>query len=846
MKISVFALALSLTFLSLSGASVAQGVEGAAQTWVWADAQTALPARHLALEVTRTDEGKSGEHIQFDCAIQSTLGFNNSRLIFEVLNERGDVLSRGEQGVNVLAGANQSRVSFDATDLPLGTFTARFHLSHPQLLDEPSQDFILRKVNGPKLLEVLSSAKSRLDELDKALKSANDADGGLPYLRLKANVAADVLKKAEESAQTSEWETLEQRLRFVTSRIDAIHAGLIFGAAAPERLPKIADPALNGLTLEQGGFSAQGQPVFLFGGALPSLDRELLATLRRYQLNAATLALGREDKPGATQDVAAQMTRLRDVLDAAVAQNVSIMVQLAPDQLSPDFLAAHPDVKHDGFVDIGRSEVKADWERFFAQVAPVLKGQPMLAGISLANDPHFHFSGTEVRDGFLEFIRANYPDRLTLNRSWRAHLAKLEDIVPWSTDQFDSYQTHRPYQFDWQTYHQSLGNAYFNWARGLVEAQLPGIPLAATMADGAFTKGETRHGVNREQLAASLQIGGCSAAMASEDPIYAMAYPNPSAYYTLLKSFQPGQPVFNLNAILSIDPNQTSEDTFRFVHAALWESVMSGLNGATVPMDSLLFQQPEALEGFASAALDINRLAPIVRAFQSAPADVGILFSYASKVFDDGEPHLESASNAYEGAAFGGYNVRYISEEQCVNGALDGLKILMLPDTPAVGDNAFKKISEYVEAGGTVARTGAPIPYNERGFSRGDLIRNTGNTVLVRGLNLPTEYLHAMDAATVLGALPQIPRVITRQGYPVEGVKTRYVEFEGNAYLYVVNLRKEPVYVTLATQVSRGRDLIQGQDVEFPTTLAPLEPLLLKLEQVNLEMKVTSAAAESK
>lgn len=846
MKISVFTLAFGLALLALSGAAGAQGPEGAAQTWVWADAQTAVPARHLAIEVTRTDDGKSGQLIQFDCAIRSTLGFNNTRLIFEVLNERGEVLSRGEQGVNVLAGANQSQISFDASALPLGTYTARFHLSHPQLLDEPSQEIILRKVNGEKLLELLSSSRVRLDELAKALKSAEESDGSLPYLRLKANVAADVLKKAEQNAQASEWETLEQRLRFVTGRLDAIHAGMIFRTASPELLPRVADPALNGLTLEQGGFSAQGQPVFLFGATLPTLDREALATLRRYQLNTATLALGPEDKPGAVQDVPAQMTRLRDVLDAAVAQNVSIMVQLAPEQTSPDFLAAHPDVKHDGFVDIGRPEVKAEWEKYFAQIAPVLKGQPMLAGISLANDPHFHFSGTEVRDGFLEFIRANYPDRLTLNRSWRAHLAQLEDIVPWSTDPFDSYQAHRPYQFDWQTYHQSLGNAYFDWARRLVEAQLPGVPMAATMVDAAFTKGETRHGVNREQLAASLQIGGCSAAISVSDPVYAMGYPNPSAYYTLLKSFQPGQPVFNLNAVVDFDTRQTTEETYRFVHAALWESVMSGLNGATVPMDALLFQQPEALEGFATAALDINRLAPIVRAFQTAPADVGILFSNASKVFDDGEPHLESASNAYEGAAFGGYNVRYISEEQCVNGALDGLKILMLPDTPAVGDGAFKKISEFVEAGGTVARTGAPIPYNERGFSRGDLIRNTGNTVLVRGLNLPTEYLHAMDAATVLGALPQIPRVITRQGYPVEGVKTRYVEFEGNAYLYVINLRKEPVYVTLATQVSRGRDLIHGEDMEFPATLAPLTPRLLKLEPVSMEMKVTSAAAESK
>lgn len=842
MKISVFTLALGLTFLALTAALNAQGQEGADQTWVWATPEPAVAARHLSLEVSRSADDGSGQIIHFVGAVRSTLSYNNTRVVLEVLDSEGKVLSTGEQGLNVLAGATECRIVLDTSTLPLGTYEARIHLSHPQLLDEPTHTIVLRKVNGAKLMELLATSRRRLDGLEKALATADSSEGSLPYLRLKASIAGDVLRKAEENGQKGEWESLEQRLQFVTERLDAIHGGLVFGAALPEHQSTAGIPALDGLAIEQGGFSAQGAPIFLFGGALPSLDSESLAVLRRYQLNAASVTLGREEKPGADQNPAAQLSRLRDVLDTAVAQNVSVMVQLAPDQLSPDFLAQHPDVKHDGYVDIGRSEVREDWQAYLSQVLPVLKGQPMVAGVSLASDPHFHFSGLEVRDGFLEFIRSNYPDRLTLNRSWRAHLAVLEDITLWSTDPLDSYQAHRPYQFDWQTYHQSLGNAYFDWARNLVAAQLPGTPLAATMTDEVFAKGETRYGVNRERLSASLQIAACSGEVAAEDPIYAMGYPKTSAYYTLLKSFQPEQPVFNLNKVLTLSAAQSGDQSYRFVHTALWEGVMSGLNGATVPMDSLLFQQPEALEGFATAALDINRLAPVVRAFQNAPTDVGILFSSASKVFDDGEPHLQSAINAYDGAAFGGYNVRYVTEDQCVNGALDGLKILVLPNTPALGDGAFQKISAFVDAGGTVARTGAPIPYNERGFSRGDLIRNTGNTVLVRGLNLPTEYLHAMDAATVLGALPQIPRAITRQGYPVEGVKTRYVEFEGSAYLYVVNLRKEPVYVTLATQVSRGRDLIQGQDVEFPTTLEPLVPRLLKLEPVNLELTVTASA----
>jgi len=842
MKNSVFTLALGLSILTLTVALKAPGQEGADQTWVWATPEPAVPARHLSLEVTRSADDGAGQIIHFTGAVRSTLGYNNTRVALEVTDSAGTVMSSGEQGLNVLAGATECRIVFDATALPLGTYKARIYLSHPQLLDQPSHTIILRKVNGVKLLELLGASRARLDALEKALDKTDSSEGSLPYLRLKASIAGDVLRKAEENGQKGEWESLEQRLRFVTQRLDAIHGGLVFGAAAPERLPAAVHPALNGIAIENGGFSAQGTPVFLFGGALPALDSEALASLRRYQFNAASLTLGREEKPGTVQNPADQLGRLRDVLDAAVAQNVSLMVQLAPEQLTPEFLASHPDVKHEGYVDIGRPEVREDWQAYLGQVLPVLKGQPMVAGVSLASDPHFHFSGLDIRDGFLEFIRSNYPDRLTLNRSWRAHLAVLEDITLWSTDPLDTYQAHRPYQFDWQTYHQSLGNAYFDWARNLVGAQLPGTPLAATMTDVVFAKGETRYGVNRERLAESLQIAACSGEVAAEDPIYAMGYPKASAYYTLLKSFQPGQPVFNLNKVLTLSAGQTGERGFRFAHSAIWEGAMSGLNGATVPMDSLLFQQPEALEGFATAALDVNRLAPIVRAFQNAPTDVGILFSSASKVFDDGEPHLESAINAYDGAAFGGYNVRFITEAQCVNGALDDLKILVIPNTPALGDGAFQKISAFVEAGGTVARTGAPIPYNERGFSRGDLIRNTGNTVLVRGLNLPTEYLHAMDAATVLGALPQIPRAITAQGYPVEGVKTRYVVHEGSAYLYIINLRKEPVYVTLATQVSRGRDLIQGQDVEFPTTLEPLVPRLLKLAPENLEMTVTASA----
>ncbi len=107
--------------------------------------------------------------------------------------------------------------------------------------------------------------------------------------------------------------------------------------------------------------------------------------------------------------------------------------------------------------------------------------------------------------------------------------------------------------------------------------------------------------------------------------------------------------------------------------------------------------------------------------------------------------------------------------------------------------------------------------------------------MLVRGENLPTEYLHAMDAVTAFDALPRIPRTVNLSGYPIEGVKSRYVVYEGQGYLYVVNLRREPAMVQLYGGKRSGHDLIQGRDVEFPMQIEPLVPMLIRLDKPKEE-----------
>lgn len=823
---------------ALLGTGGAAGAEPAGQrTWLWVSPAQSTQARHLKLEVALEETAPAAGIARFRCSIRSDFEYRGARLRVAVLDENATLTQEGGVALDIDSGATTCQIKLDSKELAPGNYRVVFSIAHGSLLSEPTQELVLRKVSADKLLEELASSSQQIEALDQSLEELAEAGQPRPYLRLKANLVADQLGLAEQDVEDGAWESLEQRLRYARDRIGSIRAGIVFGDTHPELSGAVEMPSLAEVGIKDGSFTAGGRPVFLFGGALPARDPEMLAELHRYQLHAATVTLGLEDGAGSAGE-------LQDLFDGAVAHNIAMAVQLAPGEVPPALIEAHPSLKPGGHVDIARPALLDRWEAFVAEIGPLLAGQPMLAGISLAEDPRFHFEGAEVKAGFLDYLRSNYPDRLTLNRSWRAHLASLEDIELWSEDPYDTYQQHRPYQFDWQTYHQSLGNSYFNWSRRLVRQYIPDTPLAATLPNAVFTNGETRYGVNREHLADMMQFSSCSARTSLADPVYAMGYPLDSAYYTLLKSFEPEQPIFNLR--YELDPGVRSgvTEAYRFVHSTIWEGVMSGLGGATVPFDSLIFERPETLEAFATAALDINRLAPLVHAFQQAPADVGILFSYASKVFDDGAPHLESARNAFEGVTFGGYTVRFISEAQCRPDTLDALKVLVVPDTPALGDEAFEAISNYVENGGTVARTGTPIPYDEQGYSRGDLIRNTGNTVLVRGLNLPTEYLHAMDAATALGALPQIPRPITGQGYPVEGLKSRYVAYDGEEYLYLLNLRQEPVYCALATQSQRGRDLIQGQDVAFPTTIEPLTPMLLRLEPAHLEVQVTAVGGD--
>jgi hypothetical protein len=296
----------------------------------------------------------------------------------------------------------------------------------------------------------------------------------------------------------------------------------------------------------------------------------------------------------------------------------------------------------------------------------------------------------------------------------------------------------------------------------------------------------------------------------------------------------PDKPVLNtLDGIESADA-----PTFAQVHSVLWEAAMAGLSGSLTTGETpdwasgpSFLDSPEGWDAYATACLDLNRLAPVVMGFQRAPAQVAILWSESSLIYGDGQPYLGTVRRAFEGCSFFGHKVRFITERQCGEGALKGVKILVIPEVPALGGEAFEAIEEYVARGGVTIRMGIVGGLDARGISRNTVLTHTANTLLARGRDSAPDFLHAMDAADKLAGLEPVPRVVNPYGYPLEGVKTRFAVVGGHSYLYVVNLRTAPVRAELLGGAQSGRDLIAARQIRFPAVLEPLDPMLIRLDE---------------
>lgn len=819
---------------------------------VWFGDPLIMEGQKLSFKLNYPEEALIGEIVPLNLEIMSSIAYEGTIIRMVLLDLEGNTVDESEMTLDLHRGRDDVSIKWDPTNLKPGDYTMAVIVDYASEYAPACSEVPVYRVSTDRWRSRIEDLEARLPAMESGIETlasvsenpeASTATSGTS-LQMRARVIREALTEARQALEAKNWRVADSRVTYAAEAYDVLRAGLTFSKATPETLsPHLAYP--ERLEIRGGGLYDGDTPFFLIGAAV-SVDaggkdvpavptvglesaaslEEQLAWLKEHGLNFALLNFA------AGADISVCREKISSLADAAGKLGVPWALQLDQANVAGPVMDTWPELLEPGFVNLAHSEFSQVYLRTVKDLFSVAGTQMCPpVGISIAAAPQFKYDREPIRAQFIARVMEWYPDRQELNRLWHAHLADFNEITIWGEHPEHSYQNQRAYQYEWQHFQRSLITLFFSGLKQELAALAPGVPAMINMAASAFLPGETRTTPGREDMAALMDISGCSAYCAYGDGLYAMNYPAPHALLALMRSYAKNKPVFVLGADIDVDGAPDVERREALVYSAVWEMVMSGASGMALSPDASVHRHPEALAAYALAAMDVNRLAPIVMSFQQAPEEVAVLFSEASKIMDNGVPHLESAQYAFEGSSFAGFPVRFITEKQVEAGVLAEIKVLILPSTMAMPDAAFEQVSKFVEDGGMVARVGTPIPYNENGQSRNDVIRATGNTVLVRGMNLPTEYLHAMDAALVGGVLPEIVRPVNAYGYPLEGVRSRYVTHDGEMYLYIINLRHTPVVVHLSGLAGEGRDLLRGREVSFPRELSPLDPMLIHLDK---------------
>ena len=793
---------------------------------VWVHPHLSEPGSYASLTMTPVEAHPWGEPIDLPGVVTSSIVHPTTTVQLRLLDESGRLHTQGAIRLPLDVGANPFTFSILPEVLSAGQYEAHFRVMSDDFQLMAEAVVVVRKLDGRDLRRRIEAVEARAASLRAHL---DDQAAGIsfPYERMRIAAVDQLLPASRRLLDGHSLLRADETVRYMAETLDSVRATLTFGNPAALGAGAGTRPAMAAVEPRDGAFYAGQDPVFLFGfagGGRLVHDLELFSKLG---LNFAMLTHG----PGG--DASA---RLRDAVEQARRHNMALSVQVgtSPEVNFPrgaDYLPGQYTI-----LPAEGGLVPGPADPFLLETLEWLGQQDIVHSAGVINRPVMQFRGEDARLAFVDYLREQYPTRYDLNRSWKVRVRSFDEV------ELMAGTNRIAYQHDWTAFSRRQGAVYLANHLNRLRAAAPSLPLYMKHTGLAFDPSEPLSGIDYERTGPETPLTAVSSRMTRKHPRYALEFPQFVLPYVLLRSLIPGQPLLDAELHLDLDTAGarvpgSAED---FVHAGIWDAAIEGLNGAalwawTREADAIeaapgdLIEELGALEGLARANLDLNRLADVVVAFQKESADVAILFSHETLIRPESDQYRESLVAAYEGVSFGGRKVRFMTERQVAEGGLEGIEVLVLPRVRALPDETYAAVSEYIERGGVVIRTPNQIPYDGRGHSRPAVIVSTLQTVLVRGLDTPTAYFHAIEAAYSTGLLPQVPRPSNEFGYLLEGVKSRFVEHDGEAYLYLVNLRQEPIHMGLNGPYRGGYDLIQGRTVRFPTLVHPLDPKLIRL-----------------
>jgi hypothetical protein len=538
------------------------------------------------------------------------------------------------------------------------------------------------------------------------------------------------------------------------------------------------------------------------------------------------------------------------IFKRAEKANVSINLLLSPHYFPGWALQKWPELGQcqGGFFKycVHAPEARGVIEAYLRAIVPALKDSPALHSFCLSNEP----ISTHLEQ--CPHIRAQWPQWLAdkhgsiarLNQRWQSNYASFVEIpVP------------KPFPdgaiaYDFVLFNQETFAAFHRWMAAVIHDMAPEIPVhAKIMMSAHFAKNSAGiWSVSPELFAQLSQINGNDACNFPRHahPLWYNGWQRYEMSYDFQRSMA-DLPVFNSENHIITDRDFSSRWPIHS-YSALIQGALHGQSASTFwvwersndPLSDLagsILHRPLHVLAVSAAAMDLNRHAPLITAFQQMAPSVVHLWSLSSVLYQQ-NPHLTAMDTLWTSFCALGQSQGFLTERQLqaiANGGplppvLQRARLLTLPAVSHLPQAALPALDIIRKQGISV------IHFGDKAAERDEYDQPLPAPPVCERLSLRQD---AADQPAAL--LPQLAAwgltpaitVTDADGQPLYGLEHRSVEQDGQSYTSLCNQRLTPLKITLryAGEPCSSHDLLSNLPQAESITLPPLQPMLLKITQ---------------
>ncbi|MGQ9698070.1 MAG: beta-galactosidase, partial [Armatimonadota bacterium] len=710
-----------------------------------------------------------------------------------------------------------------------------------------SYTLVVRSAQGAR--DVLASLRKDASDLRQALDAVKARGVDTAYPEVTLTLLEEFSRYVAEDIRHREYRRAWEQIKELQGMAQRLRAELSAPRPQWPEVPRwlagavqIRGPSFVGQTARPSRGAQERRPVIFTGYGHFGQVRADLEKLPRLGTNIIQIELG----PSAVFPADGVVDRspieqlARDYERAARA-GVAICQLISPHYMPDWFLDKHPHLKvrREGFIQycLHAPEGLELMDQFLRVLLGAIGRSPALHSVCLSNEP------VNVEDPACPYGRRLWQKWLTkrhrtiarLNELWGTSYASFDEVpVPQSVPHPD------PLHYEYVLFNQEFFAGWHKHLADIVHRYAPDVPVHAKAMTWTFLSHlDLRCGVDPELFGRFSQINGNDSVnfYAYGRGEWAHSWQQMAMGHDLQRSVLDA-PVVNSENHLIRD-RETRPVPPEHMRTALWQAAVHGQSATAIwvwertydlksDFAGSVVHRPACAEAVGRIGLDLMRLSHEVTALQKAPADVLLLYSTTSMVYD-GADYTDCLSKAYTALSFTGLKVGFVTERQLAAGRVPKARLLVVPCARHLPDSARRALRRY---GGNVLLLGdGCLGRDDYGRPRtvpeGYLIGQ-----YVRGRTTERDLLEPILLALDVAGVHPLVQLTSADGKTPWGVEWRCARYRGRVLVNVVNYLNYPVDVKVTTAgFDKGIDLLSGAVVEEMLRLEPLKPMLVQYTQ---------------